>query len=101
MARRSSACELNIRNVVIAVVNEPIATPARINVETACARPTRARPYTTPTVINAPTNAAIGITSAPRIVAGQCSAIAITAPSPAPEATPMMYGSASGLRNSP
>ena len=51
--------------------------------------------------VTAPTNAAIGITSAPSRVAGHCNPIAITAPSPAPEATPMMYGSASGLRNSP
>src|SRR5438093_13383338 len=91
----------SIRNEVNAVASEETATPARIRVVVGTVFPTRAIPYTTTTEIMAPTNAAIGSTLKPCHDAGAPDTTTIVAPSAAPVATPIRYGSASGLRKTP
>ena len=83
------------------MAKELTATPARIKVVVGTLRPMRARLYTIITVIAAPMKEAAGITYSAARSSGQRMLMAMTAPSPAPEATPIRYGSASGLRNRP
>ena len=89
IARRSSWLERSIRKEVSEEANALTATPARIKVVVGRLLPTRARLYTRTIVAIAPTKAAIGMVYNPNKPSGQRTAIAITAPSPAPEATPI------------
>src|SRR6266511_2063605 len=61
----------------------------------------RATAYTVSTVNKAVKKAASGTAINPQNEYGHLIDKAITAPSPAPDATPIKYGSASGLRKSP
>src|SRR5438270_796824 len=83
--------------VVIAAAKAPIATPPRSRMRgSSAAPPIKPRRYTSARAASAPANAASGSAQGPE----RCSAIARTAPSPAPPDSPSKNGSASGLRTS-
>jgi hypothetical protein len=86
---------------VSAEANDPTATPARIKFVVESTFPNLASLYTIIMVKAAPTNAATGMEKKPSRLLGQLKDMARTAPSPAPEATPIKYGSARGFWKSP
>ncbi len=88
-ARRSSPPALTIIKELSAVAKDETATPARIRLVTGRVRPTRASRNTRNTARSEPAKDASGTARYPRVVLGQFSDMAATAPTPAPEAAPI------------
>ena len=97
----TSGDDWSIKNVVAADARKVIATPDNTNVVVDITPPTRANPYEINIAEIAPVNAIGGSIFTPFMVLGIGDMITIVAARPAPEATPMRYGSARGLRKIP
>src|SRR3990172_10027289 len=91
----------SIRKDVTAVDSEATATPASTSVVVGTVFPTRATPYTNRTEPRAPAKAASGSRLRPCHATERPATTTIVEPRAAPVATPIRYGSASGLRNTP
>ena len=87
--------------LVTAVVKDPIAIPARISVANFVFDDVLDILYAIATAPVPPMNAAIGRTLKLPITVGTFVRNTNVAPNEAPEATPIKYGSARGLRNNP
>jgi hypothetical protein len=90
-----------INRLVTAPASDAIATPASINVVNAVPLACRAIMYAMTTATIPPANAAAGRTLIPTTNNGTPETNTIVAPNPAPDATPIRYGSASGFLNKP
>src|SRR5689334_6180927 len=92
---------ISMRYVTTDVPTDETATPLRMSDVVGTMGPTRARPYASATAISAPANAAGGTGLSSPAVTNSGETMISVAPTLAPAATPMMYGSASGLRKTP
>src|SRR4029453_13732848 len=97
---RTCSPENDITRDIALEITAATAIPANNNVATWTVGPIRANRYTRNAVRRAPAKAASGTPKAPSAPEPANTMTAI-APSAAPEETPMMAGSASGLRNRP
>src|SRR4029450_8741582 len=97
---RTCSPENDISRDIALEITAATAIPANSNVATWTVGPIRANRYTRNAVRRAPAKAASGTPEGPSAPEPANTMTAI-APSAAPEETPMMAGSASGLRNRP
>src|SRR5574337_528425 len=81
--------------------NAPIATPARSNCSTTTSPRCHPSRYTIAVTATAPTKANTVVALRPPAANVTPKTIALVAPNAAPAETPMMYGSAMGLRSKP